>query len=1126
VKKLRRFLLLSLIALLSVSTVTAFHVPPWDTGHNSFQGDPGDDDTDPGDDCPCKSGSPVELASGNFVYSSRDLRITGLGPAIELVRTYNSRDMRKGPFGNGWVYSYDQRIVETTDEVNVYAIYSNPDGKRDVFTKLPDGSYQPPPQVRASLVKNSDHTYILKENTGLVRRFDQDGRLITITDRNGNSLSLTYDATGFPTAMTDATGRTAHFTKGADGRFESMTDPANNTYRYLYDAAGNLIRFTDPLGNSTNYQYDSKSNLLAVIDARGNRQVGATYDSKNRVGILFEGAEAWTYNYQPTSSRTTKTNLAGRTWTFDYNSFGSVTKRTDPLGKSELYVFDGNLNITQLTDKNGNKTTYTYDANSNTLTVTDALGNVRTFTYEQTFNLPLSDRDPLGNLTRFEYDSHGNLLKRVNPSGDFTQFQYDSKGQLVKEIDAVGGNTTYTYDANGNLIKTINPLGDSDTATYDILNRRVSRTDQEGRTTQFEYDKNDRLVKVTDAQGGVTINDYDAADNLIAITLANGKRTTYEYDSFNRLTRSLNPLGQSTVYTYNRQNTLASKTTPLGQQINYTYDVIDRLIAENRPDGVVAYTYDNVGNTLTIINNDSRLTFSYDVLNRVSEARTAATSHQPLTTIRYTYDSAGRRKTMTDTTGGVTAYSYDARSLITSIVDPSGMKADFEYDKLQRRTRMSRAGGPTTQYSYDAANRLLSIAHQSSAGNLAFNYLHDRSGNRLTIADTNGTHSYSYDLLSQLTAATHPQGFQPHEAYAYDPVGNRVSSHLSSASTYNEANRLLADAQFDYTYDADGRMTRKVERANGSLTSFTYDSEGQLLRIDFPDSTFVSYNYDGLGRRIEKNVNGQVTRFVYDAWDILAEYSAAGNVTTGYTHGPEVDEILAMRQNATTSFFEVDAQRSVVRIASGGSASVSYNYDSFGRVTSQTGTATAPFAFQGRELDAESGLYYFRARYYDPRTGRFLSEDPLRFSGGDNFYTFVANNPVNLLDPSGLSPSFGDCLGRCALDQYGLGSLLGAGGVGAGLPLLEKRFVTPGSSSGTSIASKYLSRWLPQRLPFRVLAPTLERPLAVSPILGRVLGRWVPIVGWGLLAYDVGSIAACVEQCMKEDTCTVNTGGK
>jgi RHS repeat-associated protein len=158
-------------------------------------------------------------------------------------------------------------------------------------------------------------------------------------------------------------------------------------------------------------------------------------------------------------------------------------------------------------------------------------------------------------------------------------------------------------------------------------------------------------------------------------------------------------------------------------------------------------------------------------------------------------------------------------------------------------------------------------------------------------------------------------------------------------------------------------------------------------------------------------VRGTITRFVYDQRDLLAEYSSTGTVLARYTHGPGMDEPLAVQRGSVDAVLQTDALGSVVRVVDrNGAVVTSYTYDSFGRTENITGSVVTPFAFQGRELDSETGLYYYRARYYDPQVGRFMSEDPISFAGGVNLYTFAFNNPVNLLDPLGLKVGFGESL--------------------------------------------------------------------------------------------------------------------
>lgn len=195
----------------SPSSAYAFHFP-WDQGHDTFDPDPGDDDNDPGDDaCPAntcclntKGASPVEFASGNFIYNLRLLRLKGLGPEIDITLTYNSRDNRKGPFGHGWVFEYDQRLIETTDGVNVYAVCTKSNGKRERFFKTPEGGYTPPPYIFDTITKNGDGTFTVRAVDGMRRHFNSAGQLADIVDRNGNNLNFSYDETGFIRTITDA----------------------------------------------------------------------------------------------------------------------------------------------------------------------------------------------------------------------------------------------------------------------------------------------------------------------------------------------------------------------------------------------------------------------------------------------------------------------------------------------------------------------------------------------------------------------------------------------------------------------------------------------------------------------------------------------------------------------------------------------------------------------------------------------------------------------------------------------------------------------------------------------------------------------------------------------------------
>jgi YD repeat-containing protein len=206
---------------------------PWDQGHDTFVVVLVEIGMTPGPGGLCKRASPLEAATGNFIYTTQDLLIPALGPDIEVTRTYNSRDMRHGSFGHGWVFTYDVRLVETTNGDLFFAICGQGDGRRERFIRKADGTFKPPAHLFSTLVKNANGTFTLREKDGTTYRFDVDGRLTAAEDRNGNTMKFTYDATGFLTRLRDASGRTLIFSKGANGKIDSITDPAGRVLRYL-----------------------------------------------------------------------------------------------------------------------------------------------------------------------------------------------------------------------------------------------------------------------------------------------------------------------------------------------------------------------------------------------------------------------------------------------------------------------------------------------------------------------------------------------------------------------------------------------------------------------------------------------------------------------------------------------------------------------------------------------------------------------------------------------------------------------------------------------------------------------------------------------------------------------------
>ena len=313
-------------------------------------------------------------------------------------------------------------------------------------------------------------------------------------------------------------------------------------------------------------------------------------------------------------------------------------------------------------------------------------------------------------------------------------------------------------------------------------------------------------------------------------------------------------------------------------------------------------------------------------------------------------------------------------------------------------------------FSYDPASQVTNILHQLTASATQINkadYLYNPVGNRTSLTDRRGSQAFGYDTLDRLTSASHPLLATP-QAFAYDAVGNR----MTGGSVVNAGNQLTADATHAYQYDDNGNLTRKTLLATGNFTQYTYDAENRLTKVeDFaagnPTPAFTStYRYDGLGRRIEKIGNGITRRYIYDGEDILLEYDGSNVLQARYTHGTGIDEPIAVTKGGSTYFYHQDGLGSVTDLTdSTGATAKSYSYDAYGNIVESPGTLEQPYTYTGREFDSESGLMYYRARYYDPRTGRFLEKDPLGFVGaGINTYMYVRNNPAKFTDPKGLEP--------------------------------------------------------------------------------------------------------------------------
>jgi RHS repeat-associated protein len=220
--------------------------------------------------------------------------------------------------------------------------------------------------------------------------------------------------------------------------------------------------------------------------------------------------------------------------------------------------------------------------------------------------------------------------------------------------------------------------------------------------------------------------------------------------------------------------------------------------------------------------------------------------------------------------------------------------------------------------------------------------------------------------------------------------------------------KCSAETALGSALDNDGNMATKVDSTG--TTQYFWDFENRMQSVTLPGSGgTVSFKYDPFGHRIYKSSSAGTSIFAYDGENLIEETSSSGTAVARYSQTQNIDEPLAVLRSGATSYYHEDALGSVTSLSnSAGALAQSYTYDSFGKQTASSGSLTNPFQHTARELDAETGLYYYRARYYDPNTGRFLNEDPTGFRGGINLYGCVGNDPINKTDPDGTG--FVDCL--------------------------------------------------------------------------------------------------------------------
>jgi RHS repeat-associated protein len=315
---------------------------------------------------------------------------------------------------------------------------------------------------------------------------------------------------------------------------------------------------------------------------------------------------------------------------------------------------------------------------------------------------------------------------------------------------------------------------------------------------------------------------------------------------------------------------------------------------------------------------------------------------------------------------------------------------------------MAVAGQPIVNYTYDTLDRLTNIAQGSSSVGLQY----DSASRRQSVTLPNGVIvANAYDAAGHINGVTYQKGANilGNLSYVYDGVGRSsgLSGSLARAglpgavnsANYDAANRLTNWGGQVLSYDANGNLT------GDGLNIYNWNGRNQLSSIT--GSANASFAYDPLGRRVSKSVGAATTGYLYDGLNVVQELSGTSPMANLLSGG--LDEVFRRTDSSASSFLTDPLGSTVALTDSTGALTTQYSYEPFGKASASGPTSGNPFQFTGRENDG-TGLQFDRARYYSPTFGRFISQDPIGIGGGDvNLYAYVANDPINLTDPSGLT---------------------------------------------------------------------------------------------------------------------------
>ena len=1007
-----------------------------------------------------------KAVTGAYTQSQIDFAIGGRGLGLDLVRSYNSQAAKegiKGIFGYGWSSSYTDHLLLEPEAKRVTVVQSTGD---DIpFVEATGETFTAPAYLQDTLTGSSSKGYTLTLETQTTYKFSGTGHLESITDRNGNTTTITNNGSGNPETITDPAGRTLKLTYNGEGLVEKATDPMGHVVKYTYSSK-QLKTVSQPASASLRWQFEyaSENKLNEMTDARGG-VTKITYTTKARVSEEEDPMKRVTkYEYNPfvtcstnmsTEAKACETyssngrivaknrgvaTVGATTESYTYDEAGDLLTSTDGNGHTTKYTYNGTGDRLSMADPDGEETKWTYDSDHDVLTTTQPDGETTTIKRDAHGNPEVEERpapESTVQETKFKYGAHGEVESITNPLKHTTKYEYDESGDKSAEIDPAGDKRTWVYnedsqetstvsprghvegaeeskykttterDAHGWPLKVNDPLGHETKYTYDGDGNVETVTDAEGKVTTNTYNADNQLTKVREPDETVTETGYDGAGQVTSQTDGNKQTTTYVRNALEQITEVIDPLGRKTTKEYDAAGNLTAVKDALKRTTTYTYDPANRLTEVSYSDGKthsVVYEYNGDGLMTKMVDGTGTTKYTYDQLDRLTEAKDG---HGDV--VDYEYNLGNQQTKITYPNGKAVTRAYDSEGRLESVTDWLEHTTKFSYDADSNLTTTTFPSGTSDEdtYGYDRSDAVSEIGMKKGAETLvSLAYTRDKDA-RITKAVTKGLPgeeepTYEYDPSSRLTAGAGT-------SYKYDH-GNNPEVVGADTYKYDIAHELekaevtaTKASVATYSYDEVGERT-KLKPAAGPATTYEYDQAGNLIAVTRPEEGEVkkledSYTYNGEGLRASQTISGTTSNFAWDTNETLPVVLTDG--TNSYIYGADGSAIEQI-SGTTPTYLHHDQQGSTrLLTGSSGTATGSITFDAYGNKIGSTGTATTPLGYDGQYTDADTGLIYLRARFYDPSSAQFVSSDPALAVSLEP-YTFALDDPVTDSDLTGL----------------------------------------------------------------------------------------------------------------------------